>query len=267
LAKIEKMKLVTLYRSALALTTVLFLSCTDKDDTPIQPVNNDVLVKKITETVYYGTESETSVGEFTYQSNVLTRIDVGPTYQEFVYVGDKISSVKQYANNVLATTQTLNYDGTKLLSIISDGASPERTDFIHNSNGLSAIEHKYFSGGEWITFQKDEYSFTAGSNIAERLRTSYLGGTSTSRSEYSYDSGNSPMRDMNPYFRLLSLYEGFDPKNQNNAVNQTSFTPADASAGVVYTYETTYNDLQFPTMIKRSAPDGTVISVTEIEYQ
>ncbi|HEX8268703.1 MAG TPA: hypothetical protein VF581_02315 [Flavobacterium sp.] len=260
------MKLQTLYKSALVLFASSFLSCTDLDDSPI-PVDNGVLIKKITETLSFGTESQISVAEYIYQGSVLTRISHDNAYQEFEYLGNKINTRKSYLQGELVATHTFIYEGDQLMQINSDQSSGDRVLFMYNVNGLAAMDHQLFNGSDYQTYQRENYVYAAGGNIGQRSRIYFGTPTTTTRSEYTYDTGNSPMRDMNPYLKLSQEYEGFLPLNQNNPLVQSAFTPSDATTGESYTYEYVYNDLQFPTEIRRKAANGTVISLTEIEYQ
>lgn len=258
------MKMQYFFRSIVLLMFITFISCSENDNAPLLPVATPVLVDKITSTVYYGNESETSVHNYTYIGNVLTKVSSGPYRQEFIYDNTKIIEVKLYSNDILAKTSTLIYNGDHMATTITSGDYSEKADYNYNNN-LSSITFSNFSNAQWFNYQTNNYTFTVENNISTKLKT--VAQANSSRSEFTYDTANNPMRDMNKYYRLVTEFEGFDPKNNNNPLTQTSFSPAESSIAVTYYYEYTYNENQFPVQIRRKSADGSLISTIEIVYK
>lgn len=241
-----------------------FISCTSDSDTSTP----SVLIKKVTETIYYGGGSETNISDFEYQNNSLKRITTGTNYAEFIYSGNKITMSKSYQNNILDKTNTYTYTGDLLTSVISDGDYPAKTEFTYSNQKLSAIVYKYLAGGNWITNRSEAIQFNTDLNVSQNIIWMDWGSGAMEYKElYTYDNGNNPMRDMNPYLRLYFKGEGFDGKSVNNVVSRQSFSPPTSTDSEDYDYVTTYNGTNFPVEIKKYTSNGFLISKTVIEYQ
>jgi hypothetical protein len=257
--KNEKMKLNSFFKQMTIVCLVLLVSCSRDSDTS----NPLVLVKRIN-TV--GNESENI--EFVYQNNNLIKGISGNNYIEFAYDGNKVITAKNYANNILTRTNTFAYSGEVLTSITSDGSDAQRTIYSYTNNKLSLIEREYLSGTEWIFLEKEEILFDTNSNISQ-LETIFNAGNQvfTTKKENSFDNKNNPLRDVNPYIRLIIDFINIDELSKNNIVSYDYFSPSNSTTSVNYAYEIIYNENEFPTEMKRFSPDGNLLSTTTIEYQ
>ncbi|WP_133244609.1 hypothetical protein, partial [Flavobacterium sp. HTF] len=77
-------------KTVITFCILLLTSCSNNDESKDTiPDEKSILIKKITETVYYSGDSETSTSDFVYEKNVLKSVTSGTGYKtEFEYNGD-----------------------------------------------------------------------------------------------------------------------------------------------------------------------------------
>lgn len=260
------MKQQSIFKCLMIICIGFFISCSNNDDASSGQL---VLIKKVTENIYIsGGDVETSISDFIYQNNALKKITNGTNYTEFVYSDNKITVSKSYENNILDKTNTYVYTGDLLTSVESDGNYPAKTDFAYTNQKLSAVVYKFLDNGNWIMNGREFIQFNAELNVNQNIVWKDYGFMILEYKElYTYDTGNNPMRDMNPYLRLYFGCEGFDGKSANNAVSRQVFSPPTSTISDDYDYVTTYNSTNFPVEIKKYSSNGSLISQTVIEYQ
>ncbi|MCP2028185.1 hypothetical protein L1276_003353 [Flavobacterium sp. HSC-32F16] len=252
------------------LAVVLFTSCSndngDKDNT-VDP--KSILIKKITETIYFSNDSETRILNFSYENNVLKSVTSDKNRSEFLYNGDKISKVDYFKNEIANGSTTFNYDGDLLKYTLSGANQDERTEYAYTNGILASQKSGYLTDGNFIVQKQSIYSFDQNKNATEITDKSSLFGPETiSKSKYFYENKNNPMKFMNKYFRLVFETEGFDGISNNNVTSREYYYPVTTETPVYYNFEITYNADDFPIEIKKIAKENNfVISKTVIEYQ
>lgn len=252
------------------LTVILFASCSNDNEDKDNTVNpKSILIKKITETIYFSNDSETQILDFSYENNVLKSVTSGKNRSEFLYSGDKISKVNYFKNDVADGTTTFNYDGDFLSYTLSGANQDERTEYAYKNGILASQKSGYLSNSNFIVQQEAAYSFDQNKNAAQiTKRTALFGPETISKSKYFYDNKNNPMKFMNKYYRLVFETEGFDGISNNNVTSREYYYPVTTQTPVYYNFEITYNADDFPIEIKKIAKkDNFVISKTVIEYQ
>ena len=243
----------------------LFFSCSDDDNnTPPIVEQTPALIKRITTKVYISTDDiETYITDFTYEGSQLKRFGFESNYTEFTYSGEQIAFAKQYRNGTLEKTNGFVYENNKLMTVTSED---ERTIFNYNGQGkVASVQYQYLrSDNTWASQGSESFLF-AGNNVSQVIQTSSW---SNSKSQFTYDDKNNPMRDMNPYFRMLYGIAGVHPMSENNYITQAYFsTPTATIPSANYHNEITYNDKNFPILIKRLTSSNQMSESTEIEYE
>ncbi|GAA6766713.1 hypothetical protein AAFH68_26560 [Flavobacterium sp. CGRL1] len=252
------------------LAVILFTSCSnnngDKDNT-VDP--KSILIKKITETIYFSNNSETQILNFSYENNVLKSVASGKNRSEFLYNGDKISKVNYFENEIATGFTTFYYDGDLLEYTLSGINQDERTEYWYKNGILNLQKSGYLTGGNFIVQKQSIYSFDQNKNVTEITEKSSLFGPETiSKSKYFYENKNNPMKFMNKYYRLVLETEGFDGISNNNVTSKEYYYPVTTETPVYYNFEIVYNADDFPIEIKKIAKaNNFVISKTVIEYQ
>ncbi|MFC6098222.1 hypothetical protein ACFPVY_16345 [Flavobacterium qiangtangense] len=247
----------------------LALGCSSDDSNVDSPENNEtelVLVKKITETVYYDNQEEVLASNFTYENNKLVKIDNGSDYDlRITYDGNKVLFSKGYVNNQLNSTSSYIYEGDNLVKIQME--SSEKAELTYVNGNLASIS--YYSGynDSWSLLGKETYTFNNG-NISQVIDQNSNGGmNSTSKSTYVYGSGKNPFKDLNFYLRLTLEFEGIHPLNTNIATSSNYFNNLEATTpSSQFTFQTIYNSENFPTEIKRYDNSNNLLTKTAIEY-
>lgn len=251
------------------LSIVLFASCSNNEsDKDTIPNEKSILIKKITETVYYSDESDTNVLEFFYEKDVLKNVVSGQYKSEFVYDGEKISKVNYFKDGLASGFTTFYYSGDFLSYTLSGENQEEKTEYSYINGILASQKSGYFNGANYKVQEELSYSFDQAKNITEiKSKSSMFGSETISRSNYHYDNKNHPMKFMNKYYRLVFELEGFDGIAANNVLSREYYYPVTSESPSYSNYEIIYNDDSFPVEIKKFSKTNTLISKTIIEYQ
>jgi hypothetical protein len=253
--------------------TILFIailsvivSCSNDSDSSS---GGGVLIKKISEKVYYSGQFDLTVSNFVYESNILKSISTGTYEAKFIYNGNKIMQVDNYYNNTFDQSTKFTYSGEDLQYTLSGDNEDEKTEYSYSGGILSAIKSGYLNGNNFTILNTDNFLFNASSNVSESITNFTNGGSNYSYKDiYTYDSKNHPMKDMNKYFRLVFSCEGFDGLSNNNVISRDSYSPVTSTIPQEYNYQIIYNSDNFPTEIKKYATaNNDLISETSIEYQ
>lgn len=250
---------------------VLLMSCSNDDGGKDNTSNEkSILIKKITETVYYSGESDTSIMDFVYENDVLKSVTTNTRYRsEFEYSGDKIIKVNYFTNDAASGFTTFYYNGDFLSYTLSGVNQDEKTEYFYINGILSAEKSGYFDEGKYISQKELSYTFDTSKNITElRSKSSLFGSETISKSKYFYDDKNNPMKFMNKYYRLVFDLEGFDGRTVNNVTSREYYYPVTNEVPAYSNFEIIYNNDNFPIEIKKiSKESNNVISKTVIEYQ
>lgn len=246
------------------------LACSSDDNATTAPGETQkVLLTKITQTVYYSSSENVSVTKFNYQGDKLVNIsdEASINRLEFVYEGDKVVRANQLNNTELLGYNTISYDGNNLKTV--QGSNAQKTEYSYTNGVLNSSTSSTFYDNTWTQVRKSEYTFTNNNATQIVQRRNFSGEEAVYKSTYTFDSKNNPMRDMNPYLKLLLFeFEGFSPLNLNNTISEKSFNGLDAlTPSEEYSYEIIYNGDNFPTQIIRKVTGSTTpISKTVFEY-
>lgn len=240
-------------------------------DEPV--IENTVLISKIVETDYYSeTGSNVNVIYFNYQNNrlVSTNGENLDYKEEFIYEGNKIVKTRILHLNRVLLESNLIYEGDKLKAIVKNGIAEERMEFAYNNNTLISRTKLHISNITNEVDERDQSNFTyTNGNISKINRiTQYMTNPTYYETDVAFDSKNNPMRDMNPYFKLISIYESFSPLNANNTIHQRSVYQGTSNIASELRYEITYNENDFPVkIVRKSVETNEIISEIEFEYR
>jgi len=256
--------------ATLLLFPIVFACNSDDNATTTPGENSKVLLTKLTQTVYYSSDENVTVTKFNYQGDKLVNISdetlVGRL--EFVYEGDKIVRANQFNNTELLGYNTISYEGNKIKTV--QGSNAQKTEYTYTNDVLNTSTFFTFYDNTWTQVKKSEYTF-ANRNATQIVeRRNFAEEEAVYKIIYGFDLKNNPMRDMNPYLKvLLSEFEGFSALNLNNTISQKSYNGLNATIPLEeYSYEIIYNSDNFPTqIIRKLAGSTTPISKTVFEYK
>jgi hypothetical protein len=246
-----------------------FISCSKEDEPTTSPVEKQVLIKKVTEEIYYNGQVDKSSTDFNYDNTILKSTSHGEYKSEFVYDGEKIVKINNYKSDVLSGFLSFTYDGDLLKYTLSGEKQDEKTVYSYINSILTSQKSGYLNGAEFVVLGTKNYSFNKDMNVAETLKSSNNGGTvyDSKRNSF-YDTKNNPMKFMNKYFKIIYECEGFDGLSKNNETSFDSFYPISSTTPSKIRFEIVYNTDNFPTEIKKlSVSNNSLISKTNIEYQ
>ena len=265
------MRKSVLIKSLCILYITIFSSCSNDDGGKDNTSNEkSILIKKITETVYYSDDSETSIMDFVYENKILKSVTTNTRYKtEFLYDGEKISKMNYFRDEVPSGSAVFHYNGDFLSYISSEGDPDEKTEFSYVNGILASEKYGYIDGEKYIIQRELSISSDNAKNITQIINNSSLTGSETiSKDNYFYDNKNNPMKFMNKYYRIVFISEGFGGQTANNVVSRESYYPATNEVPKYYISEIIYNNDNFPIEIKKiSKESNNVISKTVIEYQ
>jgi len=271
LSKTDKMRKSVLIKNVCVFCLAIFSSCSNDDRSKdTTPEAKSILIKKITETVYYSEGSDITVQDFVYEKDILKSVITNARYKsEFEYNGDKITKINYFRDDIAAGSAVFHYNGDFLSYIFSEGNPDEKTEFSYVNGILTSEKNGYIDGGKYIIQRELSISYDNAKNVTQIISKSSLTGSEiTSKSNYFYDDKNNPMKFMNKYYRMVFVAEGFGGETTNNVVSRESYYPVSNEVPTYYISEIIYNDDNFPIEIKKiSKQSNNVISKTLIEYQ
>lgn len=245
----------------------LLFSCSDDDSAvTVNPPAEEVRqVKKITETVYYGSnDSETYTLHFNYENGILKNYESGNNRTALEYEAGKITRAVYTSDGNPAGSTTFHYQGDALSYTLSDDADQEKTEYFYQNGQLSSTKSGYMNNDEYVILQTSSYVFY-NANLLEKTTNSFtFGSEETSRLVYTHDGKTNPLKYMNPYLRLVFSTEGLTGLGDNNTISRKSYWN-NSTTPSIQEYEITY-DGNYPVLIRKKTASGTLISVTQIEY-
>ena len=242
--------------------------CSGDDTNENTNVNTEtpILIKTITEKVYYGSDHEqTTAYNFNYENNKLQSLVIGDYETKYIYNGDKIVKAVYFENGIQNGSTTIVYDGDFVKYTLSDDEYHEKTEYTYLNGQVASVKSGYMSNGEYVLLAKEDYTFSNGNLIEELFYSNTFGSPYFSKSIYTYDTKNNPGKFMNPYLRLFFQSESFSAFSENNILSRT-YGPPDGATPSRQECEIVYNDRDFPVKIVKKQ-DGSVIADATIEYQ
>lgn len=98
------------------------------------------------------------------------------------------------------------YDGTNLIKIQSTD-NRGKTEFTYSNGNVSTISYYGRSNNELELLGIQTLTFSNG-NISQAITNDYQWDPSTTKTTFTYDTGNNPLRDISIYLRLSLVFEG-----------------------------------------------------------
>lgn len=267
------MKIHTLIKILLIVSVVALIGCSSDDSTSTVEVFSDgseyatalpgPKVKRISETVYSPNQS-TNVINFNYNSNGVLLNIVSPQYKMgFNYEGNKIVKAIIERNGSADEQSFFLYESDLLIKIIDGNVINKYT---YQNGVLHSFEQGYGSEENYDLALETEFIFNGG-NISETITTTHYGAPQTSKRTYtSYDTKNSPYKNMNPVMKHILGTQTFQPMSENNYLTSDYYSSINTDTPVVDNYEITYNNDDYPILIKKVSY-GSVVSEIKILYQ
>lgn len=251
------------------LLMALAFSCSGDDDSIVDsvvPLSVEEVrqVKQITETVFYGPDSDTYTIDFNYENGLLKNYETAGNRTTLEYDGNKVTRALYSSNGKPAGTTNFYYQGDLLSYTQSENADQEKTEYFYNDHQLSLTRNGYIDNGEFIVLQTNSYVF-GNANLLEKNTESFVfGSEESSRLVYTHDGKINPLKYMNRYLRLNFNTEGLTGLGDNNINSRMAYWN-NSSTPSVQEYEIIY-DGNYPVLIRKKTPSGTLVSQTQIEY-
>ena len=247
------------------LSLILFAFGCNSDDS--ETTNSDlVLVKKITETIYHSGNEEVRISNFTYQNNKLVSINNGNGHDlKIIYDGDKVIRTEAHDAEGPLRGSNFTYDGNNMIKIQTTD-NQGKAEYTYTNGNVSTISYYGRTNNEFALLGIQSLTCSNG-NISQVIIDDYQWDPSTSKTTFTYDTGNNPLRDISVYLRLSLVFEGINPINSNTTSSSSYYTNLNnALPSAVYRYETTYNASNFPIEIKKYDDSNNLITKTVFEY-
>ena len=235
-------------KKIILLLSIIILNSCSRDDNGTGPINNDLRVKKITES--------NSVTNFLYSNNLLSEtIKTTPGeldfHKEYFYTNGKITQTKAYRinpNNVLSDLEIHNYSytGNNITSstLDQDGVVYNNT-YTYVNDKLTNRKEFFFNGNLNTNYNYEYYP-------DGRLKKEDANGFVTNFNTYDSKINYSQLYLTN---ELQKLY----------LVSVNNLTGSSNTNGA-YTYEYLYNSNNLPTKVE-SFLNGVLISTKVIQYE
>jgi archaellum component FlaF (FlaF/FlaG flagellin family) len=246
-----------IFRLLTLFTLLSFLSCNKSDDDSSNGEgNNPPKLSKIIST----SSSSVFTLEFNYAKDKLSEVKIpsqGKT-SKIVYENNKAKEIQIYIDGKLEATTTLIYENDKLIKTDNGVNSNFFIQFSYNGDQLSKAEQfTILENGELRSDFTMEYSYDLSNNVTKRTLSN---ATSVSEYFYTYDNKKHHYSDFSDPVRIYFFWpEGL---SANNAL--TSAFYINQMVNSEYSYELTYNELNFPLTSKVKNKDGE--TTTSIEY-
>ncbi|MGV3696271.1 hypothetical protein [Flavobacterium sp.] len=237
----------------LGIVAISLTSCSSSDSS--NDGSNDALVKRI---VYNSiTDDYTETVQFTYNGNKIVRGNyTNGSVDVYTYEGDLITKIEMIENDEVVYTETFSYDGNgRLIQYVADenGFTEEET-FVYNADGTvtSTIDG---GGSRTLHFLNDEVIKIVENGAGGRIY------------DYTYDSKNSPFRNVTGYNKIAFVSHGdheFFGRNQNISTIHESTEDVDYMTNTM-----TYNSANYPMTVNSTAIfefDGTYEATMQYTY-
>ena len=239
----------------LAIVAVSLTSCSS-DSSSDQNPSNDVLVRKV---IYdYGSLDYGDTVEYTYNGNKLLKgLYSDGSVENFTYSGDLITKIELLSEGYVIYTENFIYDSSNRLikyNLLEDGFNEQET-FVYNNDGTATATYGTGVGANVSTYyyENDELIKIVGSD----------GHTYN----YTYDSKNSPYRNVTGYDKIVLVVHG---DHEFFGAKQNISRIFDATENINYMSNTmTYNANNYPITATSTAiftPDGTFTATAQYSY-
>lgn len=220
----------------MALSSLLFASCSSSDSSPV--AENDVLMTKSIATYDSGTPVTTT---YVYNGKKIQEATASDGYYDkFYYTGDLLTKIEYYDDSdVLISKETYAYNGSNQLityvrtEITNNYGSREM--YTHNSNGTISVTKLYGDAAVQSNFSDSGTIYFVNGDV------SMIDMDSEGMYMYSYDTKNSPFKNITGLDKV-NFADG-DPMGVFHNI-QTESHDGFPLATIAYAY--TYNGQNFP---------------------
>jgi hypothetical protein len=254
----------------------IFNSCSTSSTDPVTPVIPVTLPSGVllTKTITTSNTGVIVTNNYNYNGNMLNSVTSTNKSSQITYSGDLITKIEDFSGTILKSRETFSYNASNNLSSLIEidfSATPtisaNRTDYTYLANG--DITEIIYSGD--LTSQTNQEStgklfFTNGEITKHEsyypLTIDHVAYTSTKN--YSYDSKNSPYKNITGLSKIwFFLYFMGSFNNNVTSLNNSSTLGPVSSFNYVNSYA--YNTLDYPTK-QTSLRNGTLPFITEYFY-
>ena len=260
------MKKLILFLSALSL---VFVSCSsDADPLPvIEPVDttvntSSVLLKKDIYT-YNSVAKETN---YTYTGNKFNKITFyDGDYALYTYTGNLITKIQYFdIVNTLLTVENLTYDSNgKLITYVEiDGLDGYKETYVYNTNGTVSFSSFYGSNVSQTTPENSGVIVLQNGEVAKR--TENLTGGGVDERTYTYDTKNSPFKNVVGLDKIAIRTSFIDHGSFHNLLTWRFTSTGNPTDGQTSIY--TYNANNFPVTRTESGTSPTDVGTYQYFY-
>lgn len=241
-------KLICLF----AISTALILpSCSSSNDDSANPsvpvTENDILIKKIIET--YANDGSVITTDFVYNGKKLvSAADSDGYHEEYTYTGDLITTIKYYDDtNTLVLDEVFTYGSDNQISLylskdyVTNHGRKET--FVYNSNGTVTFSVYTGDNTTQTTLSQTGTSYTTNGEVTQMDYSFSSGVVYTASRTYTYDTKNSPFKNITGYEKLNIINEEAFGISHNIL---TDHYVSSLSTDELTTTTFTYNGLNFP---------------------
>lgn len=239
----------------LIISSFTFTGCSNNDDNNIiEPVQNKVLVSKVTTTYYNNPsspETNTAVFEYNSQGELTKMLSEGRTAMfEYNAAGNPIKTSYYKADGSLEYYLDYIYNGAELVenkAIYSNPDYNRKYSYIYNNGKV--IASTLCQSQDCSAPITSSYAYS-GNNIA--VETSVLDGTmiTSTKREFTYDDKFNPFTYTNKYLRIM-MGGAYIMSTNNYIAEKISYK--DSAGNWIQnqniTYDIQYNSYQLPTQV------------------
>ena len=195
--------------------TLFLISCTDENDAQsVANTQNDILLQSTVETV----GDDVSTRLYDYDGHKIVSETWEAASFAYEYTGDLITKITfQVVDEPNPRYEQLfTYDGSNRLSQVVQlyyyNATAIRLDFTHNADNTVSFDRYSGNFSSQNTFERSGKYFFNSNNDVSKIEE-YVG-ASPVKMEYTYDTHNSPYKNVTGYDKLFYLNTG----KRNNVV-------------------------------------------------
>ena len=258
-------------KNIIKILVIVFLnfSCSNNDTDEISTVAPPNSIKKFTEKEYInGVLNINNNREyfFNYENSVLKYIIDGNNKTEITYDGIKVSKITYYVNNVVNSENFFTYEGNLLKTVVSDD-NENKSEFAYSNGKLFEKANFTFDGTIWLPVSSETFGYDTNNNIVTIIKTTTYGSTNTSKNTYTFDTKNSPFKNMNPYLRIFVGSVGLDVKSINNRLNSFKYDTVSSNTSIPNSsFQIIYNTNDYPVDIKQYSTINLILTENTFEY-
>ena len=113
----------------------------------------------------------------------------------------------------------------------------------------------------------ETFGYDTNNNIVTIFKTTTYGSTNTSKYTYTFDTKNSPFKNMNPYLKIFVGSAGLDVKSINNRLNSFKYDTVSSNTPIPNSsFQIIYNSNDYPVDIKQYSTTNLLLTENTFEY-